>query len=94
MWYVYLLLSLKNGSWYTGCTDNLKKRFQEHNTGKSRYTKSLMPWKLIYYEACLNRKDGFRREKYLKSGYGRRWLKNRLKFQIDDVERKVVEIIK
>ena len=83
MWYVYVLKSLKNQSWYIGCTDNLRERFREHNAGKSKYTAKLRPWRIVYYEAGLNRKDAFRREKYLKSGYGRRWLKNRLKYQID-----------
>lgn len=82
MWYVYVLRSKKNQGWYIGCTNNLKERFKEHNTGKSKYTAELRPWELIYYEAGRNRKDAYRREKYLKSGYGRRWLKNRLKYQI------------
>ncbi|MFA5872012.1 MAG: GIY-YIG nuclease family protein [Parcubacteria group bacterium] len=83
MWYVYVLKSLANKSWYIGCTNNLKARFQEHNSGKSKYTKDFIPWALLYYEAGSNKKDAFGREKYLKSGYGRRWLKNRLKNQID-----------
>jgi len=82
MWYVYLLKSIKDSSWYIGCTNDLKDRFKEHNTGKSKYTKDHAPFNLIYYEASLNKKDAFRREKYLKSGYGRRWLKNRLKYQL------------
>lgn len=83
MWYVYVLESLVNESWYIGCTNDLKARFAKHNSGKSEYTKDLIPWSLLYYEAGLNKKDAFRREIYLKSGYGRRWLKNRLKYQID-----------
>ena len=82
MWYVYVLESRINKSWYIGCTDNFKERFSEHNAGKSKYTAKLRPWELMYCEASLNRKDAFRREKYLKSGYGRRWLKNRLKYQL------------
>jgi putative endonuclease len=78
MWYVYLLESKKNKSWYIGCTNDLKERFEEHNTGKSKYTKDFMPWMLIYYEAGLNKKDAFKREVYLKSGYGRRYLKKRI----------------
>lgn len=76
--YVYVLQnsSLK---WYTGCTSDLKTRVKEHNDGKSRYTKTRGPYQLIYYEACMNKEDAFRREKYLKTGMGKRYLKNRLK---------------
>lgn len=80
MWYVYLLLSTKTHLWYTGSTKDLRKRILKHNTGKNKSTKFGAPWKLIYYEACLNREDARAREKYLKSGMGKRYLKNRLKF--------------
>lgn len=80
-WYVYLLISKKNNNWYIGCTNDLRERFKEHNSGKSKYTKDFMPWELIYYEAGMNKKDAYRRERYLKSGNGRKWLKNRLKCQ-------------
>lgn len=79
MWYVYLLQN-KHGKWYTGATNNLKKRILEHNSGKTRSTKYREPWKIIYCEISLNKKDAFAREKYLKSGMGKRYLKNRLKF--------------
>lgn len=79
--YVYVLKSSKNGDWYTGCTSDLRKRLAEHNDGKSRYTKSSGPYELIYYEASLNQKDAFAREKYLKSGMGKRYINNRLKTQ-------------
>jgi putative endonuclease len=71
--------SLKSDYWYTGSTDDLRKRFNQHNSGKSTYTKSRGPYKLIYYEACLNEQDARSREKYLKTGMGKRYLKNRLK---------------
>jgi putative endonuclease len=79
MVYVYLLQSEKDKKWYTGCTNNLKKRFLEHNQGAVHSTKNRGPFVLIYYEACLNKSDAFAREKYLKSGLGKRYLKNRLK---------------
>jgi putative endonuclease len=60
-------------------TNDLKRRFSEHNNGKSTYTKSRGPYKLIYYEASLDEEDAKAREKYLKSGVGKRYLKNRLK---------------
>ena len=79
MQYVYVLKSGKNGRMYTGSTNDLRKRFKEHNNGKSNWTKKGIPWKLVYYEGCLNEEDARSRELYLKSGTGKRYLKNRLK---------------
>jgi putative endonuclease len=79
MFYTYLLRSKKDKEWYTGCCADLKKRFKQHNDGESKSTKDRRPFELIYYEACLNKKDAFVREKYLKTGMGKRYLKNRLK---------------
>lgn len=81
--YVYVLCSTTTGKWYTGCTSDLKKRIQQHSDGKSTYTKSRGPYELIYYEASLSSQDAFRRERYLKSGMGKRYLKNRLKTQLE-----------
>jgi len=79
MFYIYIIESKKSGYWYTGSTTDLRKRFNQHNKGESTWTKQRGPWKLIYYEACLNEEDARSREKYLKSGMGKRYLKNRLK---------------
>ena len=78
-YYTYVIQSLKSGMWYTGYTNNLRKRFNEHQNGKSTYTKGRGPFRLLYYEACLNEYDAKAREKYLKTGMGKRYLKNRLK---------------
>ena len=78
MFYTYVLLN-KNNHFYTGFTYDLRKRFKEHNDKQSIYTKYRGPYKLIYYEACLNENDARRREKYLKSGTGKRFIKSRLK---------------
>jgi len=78
-YYVYVLQSLKSGKWYTGYTIDLRKRFSEHQNNQAHYTKGRGPFRLIYYEACLNEYDAIAREKYLKSGPGRKYLKNRLK---------------
>lgn len=72
MYYTYLLQSLKNNSFYIGYTSNLTKRFKQHNSGESTATKPFIPYKLIFYEAFLNRIDAKNREIYLKSGYGRK----------------------
>ena len=65
MFYNYILKSRQNGQMYTGYTVDLRKRFKEHNEGKSTYTKHRGPYDLIYYEACLNEEDAKAREKYL-----------------------------
>ena len=79
MHYTYVLQSKKDKKWYTGATDDLLKRFKQHNDNRVLSTKGRGPFELIYYEACLNQQDAFQREKYLKSGPGKRYLKNRLK---------------
>ena len=80
MYYVYVLQSMKDNKWYTGYADDLKKRFQEHNKGLVYVTRRRRPFKLIYYEACLNEQDAKMREQYLKSGMGKKYIRNRLKF--------------
>lgn len=79
MTYVYILQSIKTSRWYTGATNNLRKRFKEHNDNSVHSTKGKGPFQLIYYEACLNQGDAFAREKHLKSGPGKKYLKGRLK---------------
>lgn len=79
MFYVYVLKSKKDGNLYTGSTNNLKDRVKRHNAGLEKSTKNRRPFKLIYYEACLNNKDARRREAYLKTAWGKRYIKNRLK---------------
>lgn len=79
MYYTYVLKSKKSGRLYTGYTADLRKRFKEHNDNKSGHTKTRGPYKLIYYEACLNQDDAQSRELYLKSGIGKRYIKSRLK---------------
>ena len=79
MFYVYILESLKDQKLYVGYTNNLKRRFEEHNSGKILITKHRKPFKLIYYEAYLNQQDATSREKYFKTGWGRTYLKRILK---------------
>lgn len=79
MQYVYVLRSQKDGKNYVGYTKNLKLRFEQHNKGLAASTKDRRPLDLIYYEACLDQQDATRREKYLKTIYGKRYIKSRLK---------------
>jgi putative endonuclease len=78
MFFVYVLADSTGSELYSGYTNNLKKRLEEHNRGGTHTTKGKL-WKCIYYEACLNKKDALRREHYLKTTQGKRLLKLRLK---------------
>ncbi len=78
-YYVYVLESRKYRRHYIGYTNDLRKRVGEHNCGKNISTKKYIPWVLIYYEACLDRNDATRREKYLKTTQGNRFFKRRIK---------------
>ncbi|MDO8524683.1 MAG: GIY-YIG nuclease family protein [bacterium] len=78
-YYIYVLFSEKDKKLYIGYTENLKLRFEEHQEGHVVSTKSRRPLQLIYSEACLDREDAMHREKYLKTSYGNRFLKSRLK---------------
>jgi putative endonuclease len=77
-YYVYVLLSEKDNQFYTGYTSNINERKRYHDEGKVGSTKNRRPLKLIYWEGCLNQQDATRREKYLKSGNGKIYLKSRL----------------
>ena len=79
MHYVYVLRSIRDGRFYTGYATNLEKRLSEHNAGKVFSTKNRRPLELIYYEACRHKEDALRRERYLKTTYGKRYIKNRIK---------------
>lgn len=78
MYYTYVLLSINDGKLYIGFTKDLKKRIELHNCGDVKSTKNRRPLKLIYYEACLDRYKAIKREKYFKTGFGRRFLKDRI----------------
>ena len=85
MYYVYVLLSLKDQKFYTGFTSNLKRRVKEHNCGKTRSTCGRQPLKLVYYEMHLSNNDARRRETYFKTSKGRTTLKQILRDSIADI---------
>lgn len=87
MYYVYVLVSEADGDWYTGSTPDLKRRVARHNNGEVTSTRHRRPLKLIYYEACLSQSDAVARERYLKSGMGKRYLRNRLKVYLGGLPR-------
>lgn len=75
--YIYIL-KLKNKNWYTGYTSNLKQRLEDHKYGKVQSTKYLLPIELIHYEAYKIKEDAERRERFLKTSDGKRFLKQQL----------------
>lgn len=79
MHYVYVLLSLKDNRFYTGYTEDMKQRMEEHRLGKVSSTRNRRPLEVVYYEACLNQADALHRERYLKTTWGKRYLRSRLK---------------
>lgn len=74
MYKVYVLRSLSGQGRYVGSSSDFEKRFLDHNSGKSRYTKNRGPWKTIYTEEYSSRGEAIRRERFLKSGKGREFL--------------------
>ena len=77
-YYIYILKSEKDGMFYTGYTKDLKNRLNQHNKGEVYSTKNRRPLKLVYFEGCLNQQDATKREKYLKTSWGKRYIKNRI----------------
>jgi putative endonuclease len=79
MHYVYVMRSERDGKFYVGYTSDLRKRVKLHNEGRVLSTRTRRPFELVYYEACLARGDALKREKYLKTAYGKRYIKNRIR---------------
>ena len=75
MYYVYILFSEKLNRRYIGSTADLRARLKEHNSGKSSFSSTGIPWKIIYYEAFFNKNDASREERFLKTGKGRERIK-------------------
>ena len=79
MYYVYALISKDRNRIYVGLTKNIEVRIIEHNSGKTKSTKGYRPWSLFYFEEKNTRLDARAREKELKSGVGKEFLKRILK---------------
>ena len=75
MFYVYSIQSLSRNYIYVGLTDNVDRRFNEHQSGKNRTTKPYRPFKIVLIENFVTRPQAKIREKYLKSGVGKEFLK-------------------
>ena len=78
MYYVYIL-QLSNNQLYTGFTNNLKRRIDEHKKGKVTFTSQRLPVKLAHYEAYMLKSDAMRREKYLKTTEGKYFLHQQIR---------------
>lgn len=79
MYFVYTLFSKKSNKFYIGYTDNLKKRLSDHKSGNVHTTYRMPDFKFVYCEICLSKKDAMMRERQLKTGFGRGYLRNRIK---------------
>jgi len=79
MYFVYVLKSTKDTKLYYGLTANLENRLVEHNKGKVQATKGRIPFDIVYFETVANLAEARKKEKYFKSGFGRKYIKNKLK---------------
>lgn len=84
MYHVYIIESEPNKKWYIGYTTDLRRRLSEHNRHKNVSTAKEMKWKLVYCETYGNKMDALGREKFLKSGAGRKFLKKQLKHFLEE----------
>ncbi len=89
--YSYVLLSKKDTQFYIGSTGDFRKRVRQHNQGQVRSTAFRRPLRLIYYEGCLNGDDARRRERYLKTRRGGRYLKQRLASWLSEIQSNKLE---
>ena len=78
MYYTYVLKSEKDNNLYIGWTENLRHRLEMHNSGKVKATRDRIPMVLVYFEGCESKENTIKREKQLKTGFGRKYLKNRI----------------
>ncbi len=75
MVWVYAIKSELDGTLYVGISEDIERRLREHNLGKSKYSKGHRPWALVYSEMADGWENARKREKYLKTGVGKKWLK-------------------
>jgi putative endonuclease len=88
MWYTYVLFSLKSKRLYIGYTGDLRRRITEHNNLRGgNYTSKNAPFKLIHYEAFLEKVDAQKQEIFYKSGYGREVLKGKIKNSLEFIKK-------
>jgi putative endonuclease len=88
MFYIYAIESQLDRRIYVGLTENIEKRLEQHNKGKTKSTKAYCPWVIKYFETASTRLDARKKEKYLKSGVGKEFLKGliRSRSSMDRIE--------
>ncbi len=91
--YVYIIQSSVDGTYYKGITENYFKRIEEHNSWLSRYTSRKMPWKLIYIERYETKSTGLKREKVLKK-YSHKQIQNLVSSSVNKNQHLVDEWLK
>lgn len=79
MYYVYVLRSHTDSRNYVGFTKDLKNRLKQHNSGANKSTKPYIPWEILFFESFETKIEAISREKYLKSGQGRDYIKTKIK---------------
>ena len=82
MYFIYVLRSKKKKYLYVGLTNNIARRFLQHQSGKEQTTAPYCPFELIHKESFSTRAGARKREKELKSGYGKEWLKSRYPYSV------------
>jgi putative endonuclease len=86
MYFVYVLRNKDDGSWYIGYTEDINRRIREHNEGRGgTTTRKKKSWELMYFEGYRNKKDALGREKFLKGGSGRTYLKKQMRFFLESL---------
>jgi putative endonuclease len=90
--YVYVLRSLIDYQFYVGLTRDLPAQVNLHNRGRVSSTKKRAPFELVYWEGCLNESDAAQREKYLKSAWGKRYIKTRLRRYLTGSKKSILGI--
>ncbi len=80
-YFAYVIYSADYNRFYKGHCEDLTARISQHNHGQTKSTRPFIPWELIYYEEFQTRKDAVKREKYFKTGAGRKYLKSKIQQQ-------------
>ena len=75
--FVYVLRSINFERNYIGFSRNVARRLRQHNSGKTKSTKPFLPWKVLFFEEFSSKEEAIKREKFLKSGKGREYIKNK-----------------
>jgi putative endonuclease len=75
-YFVYIIQSQRDGSYYVGSTQGVFERLERHNQGRSTYTKAKRPWELVYSEEHQNRSIAVRRENQIKRRKDKRYIES------------------